>query len=130
MGYCAEKVAVGLDRFFADLPFRWGVNDCCLAPANVLEALGDDRLKLRLQSEYSDKATALGWIDRGGGFVPLAQRVLNELGYQPTTTNRPGCLAIVVARYGPSLALGDGNRFWGKAIRGAHLTGEALHIWE
>lgn len=50
----------------ADAEFLWGVNDCCLFVARVIDAMTDTSHELDLASQYSDEATALAYIASHG----------------------------------------------------------------
>ena len=50
----------------ADAEFLWGVNDCCLFVARVIDAMTDTSHELELASQYSDEATALAYIASHG----------------------------------------------------------------
>lgn len=50
----------------ADAEFLWGVNDCCLFVARVIDAMTDTSHELDLASQYSNEATALAYIASHG----------------------------------------------------------------
>lgn len=58
-------------------PFEWGVNDCCLFAARVVDAMTDGAFEVELQSQYSDEATALAYIASHGS---LEAAVTSHLG--------------------------------------------------
>jgi hypothetical protein len=49
-----------------DAVFAWGVNDCCLFTARVIDRMTGTDHELDLQAAYSDEATALAYIASHG----------------------------------------------------------------
>lgn len=67
-----------------DLEFEWGVNDCCLFSARVIDAMcGTDHEKT-LKTKYTDEPSALAYIASEGG---LDKAVSSFLG--PALEGRP-----------------------------------------
>lgn len=67
-----------------DLKFEWGVNDCCLFSARVIDAMcGTDHEKI-LKTKYTDEPSALAYIASEGG---LDKAVSSFLG--PALEGRP-----------------------------------------
>jgi len=60
-----------------DAPFVWGLNDCCLFAARVVDAMTDSDFELELSSQYSDEETALAYIASHGS---LEAAVTSHLG--------------------------------------------------
>lgn len=58
--------------------FEWGVNDCCLFTARVIDAMTDTDHELDLQAAYSDEATALAYIASHGGLQDAVSSHLGE----------------------------------------------------
>lgn len=50
----------------SDAEFLWGVNDCCLFVARVVDAMTDSGFELELASQYSDEESALSYIASHG----------------------------------------------------------------
>ena len=61
----------------AGAQFEWGINDCCLFAARVVDAMTDSDFELELLSQYSDEATALAYIASHGS---LEAAVTSHLG--------------------------------------------------
>ena len=62
----------------ADAEFLWGVNDCCLFIARVIDAMTESSHELDLASQYSDQATALAYIDSHGSLEAAVTYHLGE----------------------------------------------------
>lgn len=68
--WCAD----GLDPFFnarRDVPFAWGVHDCCLFPADAILALTGVDIADDFRGKYHDEASAFALIQSvtGGSTV-------------------------------------------------------------
>lgn len=50
----------------SNAPFAWGINDCCLFVARVIDAMTETSHELDLASQYTDEATALDYIASHG----------------------------------------------------------------
>lgn len=58
--------------------FEWGVNDCCLFTARVIDAISGTDHELDLQAAYSDEATALAYIASHGDLQTAVSFHLGE----------------------------------------------------
>jgi len=61
----------------SDAPFAWGINDCCLFVARVIDAMTETSHELELASQYTDEETALAYIASYGS---LEAAVSSHLG--------------------------------------------------
>jgi len=66
-------------------PFEWGMNDCCLFVARVVDAMCGTKHEVELSKHYSDEASALLYIEQSGG---IGKAVETYIG-QSKTEGRP-----------------------------------------
>jgi len=59
-----------------DCDFAWGVNDCCLFVARVIDAMTDSDLEAQILSRYSDHASALAFIAEHGSLESAVSHYL------------------------------------------------------
>ena len=62
----------------ADLPFEWGVNDCCIFVARVIDAMTGSVIEADLSAEYSDEETALAFIASHGSLEAAVSVFLGD----------------------------------------------------
>jgi len=73
-----------VDQMFAtidahtDLPFEWGVNDCCIFVARVIDAMTGSVIEADLSAEYSDEETALAFIASHGSLEAAVSVFLGD----------------------------------------------------
>lgn len=100
-------------------PFRWGVHDCCLWPADgVLAVTGVDPAA-DLRDTYATEAEAEAVLAAHGGLVEIAIARLGPV--IPTDLAQPGDVGLLIVPAGerPSLALyGGGGLWWVPGPRG------------
>jgi hypothetical protein len=58
--------------------FQWGVNDCCLFVARVIDSMTDSDLVTVLQAAYSDERSALKFIAFHGDLASAVSAYLGE----------------------------------------------------
>lgn len=58
--------------------FSWGVNDCCLFVARVVDAMTDSDFEAQILSRYSDEATARAFILEYGLLEVAVSHYLGE----------------------------------------------------
>ena len=46
----------------ANTPFQWGVNDCCIFPADAIQAFTDTDIAADFRGKYTDEASAFALI--------------------------------------------------------------------
>ena len=73
-----------VDQMFAtieahtDLPFEWGVNDCCIFVARVIDAMTSSTIEADLSAEYHDEETALAFIASHGSLEAAVSVFLGD----------------------------------------------------
>ena len=58
--------------------FEWGRQDCCLFAARCVDAMTGSSLAGQLQSEYTDKTSALRYLAKQGGIAPAVTQLLGQ----------------------------------------------------
>ncbi len=61
-----------------DSPFEWGLNDCCLFAARVVDAMCGTAHEVELTKHYSDEASALQYIENFGGIAKAVETYLGK----------------------------------------------------
>jgi hypothetical protein len=85
----------------AHKPFEWGINDCCLFPANAIQAISGVDLADDFRGKYSDETSAFALIKSltGGSTVADAAAYCahkHELaGYQHPLMAKRGDLVVI-----------------------------------
>jgi hypothetical protein len=87
---------------YADVPFQWGENDCCLFVARVVDAMCDTKHEAELATHYSDEQTALEYIEASGGIAKAVSTYIGE----PQVSGRPKRGDVVLIHFNDRDALG------------------------
>lgn len=97
------------DRFFAYLdvarvtPFKWGIQDCCLFAADVVDAVTGSTFREQLSLCYTDEASALAYI---ASFGSLEAAVSSWLGASEAPNSAgPGDIVIATLDNGPTVGV-------------------------
>ena len=90
----------------ADTPFAWGINDCCLFSARVVDAMTDGDFELDLLAAYSDEETALAYIASHGS---LEAAVTSHLGEPAEGRAQRGDVVMVDGGAGHALGICVGS---------------------
>jgi hypothetical protein len=97
------------DVFFAYLeiarvtPFQWGVQDCCLFAADVVDTVSGTTLREQLSLCYTDETTALAYI---ASFGTLEAAVSSWLGTSEAPNSAgPGDIVIATLDNGPTVGV-------------------------
>lgn len=89
-----------------DAEFVWGVNDCCLFAARVVDAMTDSDHELDLLSQYSDEETALAYIAAHGS---LALAISAHLGDETDGRAQRGDVVICANEGNPCAGICVGS---------------------
>ena len=112
----------------SDAPFAWGINDCCLFVARVIDAMTETSHELELASQYTDEETALAYI---ASFGSLEAAVSSYLGQPEPGRPLRGDVVLIDGGDGPALGILVGGHIAGMGPNGfVYLPrGEALQRW-
>jgi len=112
----------------ADTEFVWGVNDCCLFVARVVDAMTDSDIETELNASYTDEQTALAYIALFGS---LEAAVSSHLGQPEPGRPLRGDVVLIDGGDGPALGILVGGHIAGMGPNGfVYLPrGEALQRW-
>jgi len=112
----------------ANTEFVWGVNDCCLFVARVVDAMTDSDLETDLNASYADEETALAYI---ASFGSLEAAVSSYLGQPEPGRPLRGDVVLIDGGAGPALGILVGGHIAGMGPNGfVYLPrGEALQRW-
>ncbi len=75
-----------------DSPFEWGLNDCCLFAARVVDAMCGTAHEVELTKHYSDEASALQYIENSGGIEKAVASYLGESQFEGRPVRGDVCL--------------------------------------
>lgn len=64
----------------ARAPFRWGIDDCCLFPADCVRAMTGVDVGAEFRGKYDDLAGAAALIRLDGGVLEMIDRLAREFG--------------------------------------------------
>lgn len=93
----------------ADVPFAWGVNDCCIFAADwVLACTGRDPMVVI--RGYINETDAADLIGRGGGIKRMTTDTLGAPAPTVTTAQR-GDVVLFESGDGPALGVCIGDKF-------------------
>jgi hypothetical protein len=108
--------------------FVWGVNDCCLFVARVVDAMTDGDFEAQLNASYTDEETALAYI---ASFGSLEAAVSSHLGQPEPGRPLRGDVVLIDGGAGPALGILVGGHIAGMGPNGfVYLPrGEALQRW-
>lgn len=98
------------------LAFSWGENDCCLAVADCLVAMGLPDPMTRYRGRYSSARGALRMFAPEGGLDPAMTARMAELGY---IEDPGGFVGLIETDLGPTACLKIGRYWYAKSERGA-----------
>lgn len=56
--------------------FDWGVNDCCLFAARVVDAMCDSQYEQKILEKYTDEASALAFIAEYGSLANAVSSII------------------------------------------------------
>lgn len=114
---------------FFDVPWRWGVADCCTAACNAFFAFnGIDPMK-ELRGKYDCRKTAQSEIAARGGFIRMCEELASSSGLIP------GCgasneIGVVQTPYGLALSFCVAPKVWAvKSHRGFILQPDFERSW-
>jgi hypothetical protein len=112
----------------ADTEFVWGVNDCCLFVARVVDAMTDSDIETQLNAAYTDEETALAYI---ASFGSLEAAVSSHLGQPEPGRPLRGDVVLIDGGDGPALGILVGGYIAGMGPNGfVYLPrSEALQRW-
>jgi hypothetical protein len=85
-----------------DSEFAWGVNDCCLFAARVVDAMCGTKHEKTLAEKYNDEASALAYIEESGGIAAAVDTFIGP----HKTQGRPARGDVVLIHYNDRDALG------------------------
>jgi len=118
------------------LQFEWGVHDCCILAANLIQEITGVDIAAGYRGTYSTEAEATAIIEAAGGFVPLIHSACSQLGWARSKTSlaRRGDLVVrILPETGmPSLGVCLGAQsVFPALIRGVAFfpTKEAVNVW-
>ena len=122
-----EKMWLAIDDH-ADTEFVWGVNDCCLFVARVVDAMTDSDIETQLNASYTDEKTALAYI---ASFGSLEAAVSSYLGQPEPGRPLRGDVVLIDGGEGPALGILVGGHIAGMGPNGfVYLPrSEALQRW-
>lgn len=122
-----EKMWLAIEDH-ADTEFVWGVNDCCLFVARVVDAMTDSDIETQLNASYSDEETALAYI---ASFGSLEAAVSSYLGQPEPGRPLRGDVVLIDGGEGPALGILVGGHIAGMGPNGfVYLPrSEALQRW-
>lgn len=92
------------------LPFRYGEHDCCMFAARCVDAMSGTALSRLLPQLYHDEESAFAFIERQGGIVNAATKLLGVDPVRGWAQARRGDVCMVDTERGPGLGVCVGQR--------------------
>jgi hypothetical protein len=94
-------------------PFKWGINDCVMFAADVVQAMTDTDLAEQFRGTYSDEIGAKRLLKGLGGIDSLVSSKLGAPMISPLVAQRGDVVLIESHGDGPSLCIVTGMLAWG-----------------
>jgi NAD(P)H-hydrate repair Nnr-like enzyme with NAD(P)H-hydrate epimerase domain len=109
-----------------DSEFAWGVNDCCLFAARVVDAMCGTAHEKTLSEKYNDEASALAYIKESGGIAAAVDTFIGP----HKTQGRParGDVVLFNGANGETLGICVGEYIAAIAENGIVLSNRLLVI--